>query len=227
VSAQSAQRSLSGDTSSEAIIDKDHVAPFEIREWCAAAIVPDPPAQLDSFSCREGSELIRSQAQRICAVGYDELVGSLRDGANTKLLVAGSPNLARDEHLERRPERTRHLKGNRYTTSWQRQDHRRDEAVLSKTSGQRFTCRAAVAEMNRSMRSGIHHPFVYPLRKRGNTLPCRTCPLVRCPAAELSHARRSVSAGDLVREVAKGAADRFAVFRSASLAKDTLGFGLC
>ena len=51
-------------------------------------------------------------------------MGSIHDRAQTQLGMAGGPDLAHEDQVERCPERSGNLKGHRYTATWQCQDHR-------------------------------------------------------------------------------------------------------
>ena len=144
--AERAKRGLRSDTRREAVVDHDDIAIVQIRQHPRTSIEPDPPFQFRLLLRGEPGELPDRQAepsQRGFA-GHD--LSAFGDRADPELRLTGGPDLASDEHVERRAQRLRDLESDRHPTARKRQHDRSMQRRLDEAFRELAACVAPVSE---------------------------------------------------------------------------------
>jgi adenylylsulfate kinase len=140
--AEAAHRPYRGERGSAGgnpVVNDDHGSAGERRERPPGTIARQTPLNLRQLAVRDPLQLRAAQSKQTAQAIVEVQRTVLDDRAHAELRLHGRAELAHDQHFKRRPQRLRHLGGDRHAAPRQRQHDRVLETDLPQSGGELTT----------------------------------------------------------------------------------------
>ncbi len=121
---------------SDAVVDDDGGAARHGHGWAITPKASHPALELGTLACLDRGELLGTHPGRVLNLLVDDPRPLLADGPHGQFGLEGHAQLADDDHVEGRPERSGHLEGHGHPAPGKAQHHHVRTAQVLQQHGQ-------------------------------------------------------------------------------------------